>query len=386
MDSHTPAGSRENSSQLNGGQASPAGGDASRSEGASHPDSEESSRSEVSRPEAGASQPEPVGASRPEADASQEEGDVPRDPRTGVPVGISVEDYCAGDGDLWDDICAQAARLKLRPQDVEMCRNSHVDPEKLPKDPWTRRHALNFLRRTGAPIPKWIQASGLFPDLKCDIGERRKRLRYLHQQAVVLIRWSLKRCEADALKNERSVYWEPSAEVCAMMEIAPSKLSALLKEFNGLSLSATIDCVRVECVKKVMMVEVKAAVLKYREMSSQGATLAGKKRSKVESERIGVARVLKSLRREDGVNDNGFAISLGFSSHRRLYRACVACFRKTPAQILMELIGVALADGEFVADFVEFTLADVEKMFRELQPIDVASVSEREPRREEVRV
>ena len=55
---------------------------------------------------------------------------------------------------------------------------------------------------------------------------------------------------------------------------------------------------------------------------------------------------MKASRKWPEFSQNAWAQGLGFSSYRRLYRACLAVFGKTPHQMEMELIREVLAEGE----------------------------------------
>ena len=249
--------------------------------------------------------------------------------------------------------------------------------------------------------------SGLFPEIQFSEGERRKRLRALYKCTTLLIKRALAREAVDPFKDERSVYWDPVAEVCRELEIAQSKLSSFLKEFSGSSLTQVIDCVRAERIKKVMGRKIRAFV---REFRTHGATLVrgnggaestplpltpNPSPSRGEGDRTlpspargegdrsplvphegdithwVVWKALKVSRRWPEFCSNSWALEFGFSSYRRMYRACVAVWKQTPHQLEMALIAECLKCDETgaVTDTPsdDVTLAEIESQIRAVQ-------------------
>ncbi len=155
-----------------------------------------------------------------------------------------------------------ADRLQLSVSDVEaFCRNGFEFEKIPPQNTPSRRAMLSHLKRREIAPSKWLMISGLFPDVQFSEPERRKRLRALYKVVTLLIKRALAREAADPLKSERSVYWDPVAEVCRELEIAQSKLSSFLKEFSGSSLTQVIDCVRAEQIQKVMRRKIRCLCL-----------------------------------------------------------------------------------------------------------------------------
>ena len=294
-----------------------------------------------------------------------------------------------------------ADRLKLNVSDVEaFCRNG-FDYEKIPpNDTPNRRSMLSHLKRREVAPSKWLMISGLFPDAEFTEPERRKRLRALYKVTTLLIKRALARETADPFKHERSIYWDPVAEVCRELEIAQSKLSSFLKEFSGSSLTQVIDCVRAEQIQKVMRKKIRSFV---RDFKTQCATLVMKNRgaeltvvpltpnpspSRGEGDRSpliansspkgvpdvtswDVWKALKVSRRWPEFCSNSWALEFGFSSYRRMYRACVAVWKQTPHQMEMALIAECLKVDETgeIVDITsnEPTLADIEMQIRAVQ-------------------
>ena len=317
-----------------------------------------------------------------------------------------------------------ADRLQLGVSDVEaFCRNG-FDYEKIPPDNTpSRRAMLSHLKRRETAPSKWLMVSGLFPEIEFSEPERRKRLRALYKVVILLIKRSLGREAADPLKAERSVYWDPVAEVCRDLEIAQSKLSSFLKEFSGSSLTQTIDCVRAERIRKLMKRKIRAFVAEFKrrphpasgtaarrtspggrgEVAPQCATLVKENGeagstpvpltpnpspSRGEGDRLpltvnlspkgegiitswDVWNALKISRRWPEFCSNSWALEFGFSSYRRMYRACVAVWKQTPHQMEMALIVECLKDGgkcEMGDDLVdEINLVEIEAEIRGVQ-------------------
>jgi len=135
--------------------------------------------------------------------------------------------------------------------------------------PQNRRNMAAYLRKSSGPMPRWMAISGLVPEVEkgfcIDEEERRKRLRALYKATVLLIKRTLGRHEIDADKAERSVFWDPVAMVARELDIPPSKLSQLLKEFSGHSLTQVIDNCRAAALKGKLRAGVRA-FLKGREV------------------------------------------------------------------------------------------------------------------------
>ena len=207
-----------------------------------------------------------------------------------------------------------ADRLKLGVSDVEaFCRNG-FDYEKIPpNDTPNRRSMLSHLKRRAVAPSKWLMISGLFPDAEFTEPERRRRLRALYKVTTLLIKRALGREAADPLKNERSIYWDPVAEVCRELEIAQSKLSSFLKEFSGSSLTQTIDCVRAERIQKLMRRKIRSFV---QEFKAQRASLVTEKQEEITS--WVVWKALKVSCKWPEFCSNSWALEFGFSSYRRM--------------------------------------------------------------------
>jgi len=222
-------------------------------------------------------------------------------------------------------------RLGLHDEDVQLfIDNGYGLDVLLTKQPHERRKMADYLRKRSGPIPRWVMISGLFTESEkggVEISEesRRKRLRALYKAAVLLIKRALGRHEIDADKLERSVFWDPVAMVSRDLDIPPSKLSQLLKEFSGHSLIQVIDNCRAAALKGRLRAGVRG-FLKGREAgnNAQGDCVGADK------EVWAVWGEMRKSRKWPEFSPNTWANELGFSSYRRLYRACVSVYGKTP--------------------------------------------------------
>jgi len=292
------------------------------------------------------------------------------------------------DGEREKYLREKGRELSMRPEDVDVFLRAGVPLEKIPINKGLRRSQLKYLRKNETTPPNWMMMTGLFPEVESRGNDRRRRLRHLHKIAVGLIRRELMLFEKDPLKAERTIFWEPAVEVCRWLELSSSKLSAMLKEFNGNSLSQTIDCVKAEVVRKKMREGLKDWLTQRhkdtkntkgeeggkddREKKELGASLGTGKRE----EALEIWKEIRKERRWPEFSQNTWANELGFASYRKLYRACLAVFRKTPYQIELELIGELLAEKEFVADFHEYTFEEIEEEVRGYRPVDWEKGSE----------
>ncbi|MEI6233904.1 MAG: hypothetical protein WCT04_12680 [Planctomycetota bacterium] len=287
----------------------------------------------------------------------------------------------------WAEVCRVrderkewARRLGLHDEDVQLfIDNGYALDVLLTKQPHERRNMAAYLRKRSGPIPRWVMISGLFTESEkggVEISEesRRKRLRALYKAAVLLIKRALGRHEIDGDKAERSVFWDPVAMVARELDIPPSKLSALLKEFSGHSLIQVIDNCRAAALKGKLRAGVRTFLL-GREVGGglaptphPGGGTAASRPSPSRGEGKGDGSLRSLDRGANGGNNaqgdcvgrekevwavwgelrksrkwpefspNTWANELGFASYRRLYRACVSVYGKTPYQMEMMLI------------------------------------------------
>lgn len=261
-------------------------------------------------------------------------------------------------------------KLRLHEDDLRVFLDSGLDYERIPAtDTFSRRQMLAYLKKYSGPVPNWIRISGLWPEGKGGLvvtaESRRKRVRALYKATVLLIRRSLAAHEAGPDRAERSIYWDPVAEVCRALEISPSKLTAFLKEHAGHSLIQVIDNVRAERVKRRLRGELREFVngmALEKRVNAHGACLG----TILQGPEVWAQ--LKVSRKWPEFSPNAWAQEMGFASYRRMYRACVSVYAKTPYQIEMELIEEILQQREAVdvPDFVEWTAAEIERAIAEI--------------------
>ena len=234
-----------------------------------------------------------------------------------------------------------ARRLSLSVNDLKVfCRHGfHYEKVPITNTP-ARRALLAYLKRADSGPSKWLLISGLYPEVQYSEPERRKRLRALYRAVVLLIKRALARHALEAAE-ERFLFWDPIAEVCRDLELPASKVSSFCKEYSGNSLSQVVDCVRAERIQKLMKVKIRTFV---RDFKTHCASSAQESAEKIDC--WGVWKGLKESRRWPEFCRNTWAIELGFSSYRRLYRACLAVWKQTPHQLELALIAECLSVDE----------------------------------------
>ena len=115
-----------------------------------------------------------------------------------------------------------ADALGMSVYDLRLFLDHGIPVNLIPRDKVIQQTMLGFIRARKTRPPAWMLLSGLCGGQPQN--DRRKRLRHLYKQAVGLIRRELLRFENDPDKAERTIYWEPVAEVCAWLEIADSQV------------------------------------------------------------------------------------------------------------------------------------------------------------------
>ena len=255
-------------------------------------------------------------------------------------------------------------RLSLSVDDLKVfCRGGFHD-EKVPAtNTPSRRALLAYLKRADSGPSKWLLISGLYPEVQYSEPERRKRLRALYKAVVLLIKRALAR-QALETAEERFLFWDPIAEVCRDLELPASKVSAFCKEYSGNSLSQVVDCVRAERIQKLMKVKIRTFV---RDFKTHCASLAQESTEKIDC--WGVWKGLKESRRWPAFCRNTWAIELGFSSYRRLYRACLAVWKQTPHQLELALIADCLSADELKNSSDDVLEFEKELNFEEMQEL-----------------
>jgi hypothetical protein len=299
-----------------------------------------------------------------------------------------------------------AARLGMTLQEADVFRRNKFTDEMIPKDPYLRRGMAKYLQKHETLPPKWMLISGLLPELYHDAKQRRERVRRVWQATVLLIRRELIWNESEqadtnvcpTIKGERSVYWDPVPQLTALMELSQSKLSAFCVEHTGSNLVQTIDNVRAESLKRKMRREIREFVVQLKiknekckmnealtprmstcvgplpggeGLDAHGAINAAEIQGAEGLDKWAVFKAWKTSRKFPEFCLNSWAQGFGFASYRRMYRACRVAFKKTPYQLVMELIEEALRCGEktepVVDEYKEWTLPEVEEAVRGIQ-------------------
>lgn len=304
------------------------------------------------------------------------------------------------------DRCNRIAQEKgMDPLDVELFLRYNVAEGGIPGDLGLRETVLKGLwamERVQPPV--WQEVTGFYNGYE-DAPRRRERVRALWKTTVLLIRRELKWNEEEiaAGKNvgERSVFWDPAAEVCRWQEISRTKLSAYCRELTGSNLVQTIDNVKAETLRAKLRKEIREFVLKHKVQIKQRLEELGKKEtwSKAEEKEVdalgainvtengevtgldkwAVWKALKASRKYPEFSWDSWARELGFASYRRLYRACVCKWDLTPHQMILELIEEALGsgDGESAGgppapqEFKAWTLEEIEGGLRAVRPFSM---------------
>ena len=269
-----------------------------------------------------------------------------------------------------DEIGAIEPHMSTRERDAWLALG--IPPDDICQDPYFRRDTLKMLLGE-AHMPLWQQLTQLHPSSEQSLGRelRRKRVRLLIKVAKILIRRELRIHEADAERDERTLYWNPLVEVCRYLSIARSKLSSYSQELTGLTATQLCDAVRAENVKAAMKSALRAELNGYFGPLPRPLPERGEGRTEVAYNRWAAYKFLKKRRKNPEWTHNTWAMGFGFSSYPKFYRACVAQFCKTPHQIELELIDELIREraGEVLApDTAAETIGELDKQLRELTP------------------
>src|SRR6185295_862322 len=171
---------------------------------------------------------------------------------------------------------AMAVRLRLSPEEAEVLDRYGIAEEVVPRDAGVRTALVQYLQRRDFERPSvWQVVTGMHKGYE-NPRDRRERVRALWKSTVLLIRRELKWDEeeraAGTNAGERSVFWDPAAEVSRWQEISQSKLSSFCKELTGSNLGQTIDNVKAEKLEGKLRKQVREFVHGFR-LKVQGSTL-----------------------------------------------------------------------------------------------------------------
>jgi len=289
--------------------------------------------------------------------------------------------------------------LGIKAEDAELLLRYNVGAGKIPEDRGVRSALIEGLKRLENQQPAaWQVVSGLYDGYENAPG-RRDRLRALWKATVLLIRQELKLHEQEVAEGknvgERSVFWDPVAEVCQRQGISQSKLSAFCRELTGSNLVQTIDNVKAESLRGKLRKEVREFVRAHKadlkgRIEKLGKAETWSKKDEREVDALGAINVtengevegldkwrvwkaLKASRKYPEFCWDTWARELGFASYRRLYRACVCVYERTPHQMILELIeealkGATVEGAEARTEFKEWSLEEIEGELRAVKP------------------
>lgn len=190
-------------------------------------------------------------------------------------------------------------------------------------------------------LPLWQRISELVNERAMRPMLRRARIRKLIKATDQLLRVELKtptagvldsagqRAEKEALKAERTVFWDPLPEVCFYLEIAQSKLAQYARQLTGLGAKDLVDRIRVENLRTKLRERLRLVSERV-----QSSTTNDVKRLSV---RDGAGVLLKALKTsEHFMSRQELALSVGIASKQRLHRAVLACEGVTLEQLEMQ--------------------------------------------------
>ncbi|MCY3019472.1 MAG: hypothetical protein NTW87_10660 [Planctomycetota bacterium] len=143
----------------------------------------------------------------------------------------------------------------------------------------------------------------------------------------------------------RTFLWDPLRAVCAHLEIPQRKLSSFAKEVLGVSAPELVDKIKAEGVRARMKDELKGFIVERsrtttradKETAGSGFRVQGSG-AEGKSEAEEVYEALQKSRRAPRFHRTTWAMSYGFSSYQKFFRACLLCYGKTPHQLELEII------------------------------------------------
>ena len=171
------------------------------------------------------------------------------------------------------------------------------------------------------PRPLWQIVSGLGDANERDMSPKHRDTAILALLNVVA---ALARQELAAQREnprpERSHMWDPLPRICFYLGIARAKLSRYCKELTGMAAHELIDKLRAVTLKDRLR-----AQFKNLKPKTNGSALE-------------FYKALKEARRSPEWHRETWAMDFGFANYRRLYRACLLYYGKTPGQLEFEVI------------------------------------------------
>lgn len=219
-----------------------------------------------------------------------------------------------------------------------------------------RENARLFRRQQGFAIianePAWQALTGLHPRSEHLIHPhaRAKQIRVLLAGVEKLLRTEMDNAASDCEK--RSKFWDPLRTVCVQLGISQRRLSLYSKEITGISATEIVDCIHAESVRAKMKRELKAFITGFFSRKDAKRQRTATARSTTEGtedteEKIGelIWDELKATRKAPKFHRTTWALSFGFSSYSRFFRACLICYGVTPHELEMQIIEEILGEA-----------------------------------------
>jgi len=224
-----------------------------------------------------------------------------------------------------------------------------------------------MIRRRGL-TPLWRELCGIDAKEEKNMmpARRRQCLKNLIGAVSNYVRAELRIQDASPQEfGERSYLWDPVRSICFHFEIARPPLNNYCRELTGMSVTEIVDKIRAEKIRGSLREEIRGFMAEWRETDSKGGadisvcsnragrntcpTLEEVIKLPLREARWHVWKAFKRHRRENDFDRSEFAIRFEIPTHRRLFRACLLCYRKSPYQLEMEAIDEVLGlmiDGE----------------------------------------
>ena len=141
--------------------------------------------------------------------------------------------------------------------------------------------------------------------------------------------------DGDIDERETSILWTPAQGLCADLEIAPSHLNRLVKEYSGLTVQQMCD--RQRCWTDEIHEKLTAEVARFIRArfvpGNCGAGLTLDSELDVKAQQLEFWRAWREYRKSKLGWDNGsWARQYGFSSYQRFRTAFMLAFKKTPIE------------------------------------------------------
>ncbi|HYG75198.1 MAG TPA: hypothetical protein VEK08_09375 [Planctomycetota bacterium] len=192
-------------------------------------------------------------------------------------------------------------------------------------------------------VPLWRSMTGLFPDSEGNMSpeKREQAVEQLVGIVLKLLRFEMK-ADAEAKNLYHTPYWDPLPKICARLGIANCELSRLSKEACGLAAHELVDVVRVKAVKDQMKEHVRMFIAAIKEEAASSPP--GTEDTSVLSDPLALLKILRQARRGPQFHRGQWALTLGFPTYARFYRASLVFYQLAPQQLELVAIEEVLAE------------------------------------------